>query len=129
MPKTLDELVRDALEIVTEIPPSDAVILLAKPDRGGWSFVDVREADEFVAGRIPGARHSPRGFLEVHADLEHAKRDPWWSDRSRPIICYCGGGNRSVLAAQSLIAMGFSDLKSLAGGFSAWTASGLPIET
>ena len=89
MTKTLDDLVRDALEVVAEISSADAARLLATPDQDGWHFVDVREADEFSAGHIPGARHFPRGFLEVRADLDHPKRDPWWSDRSRPIICYC----------------------------------------
>lgn len=128
MTKTLDDLVRDALEVVAEISPAEAARLLERPDRDGWHFVDVREAFEFAAGHIPGARHDPRGFLEVRADLEHPKRDAWWSDRTRPIICYCGGGNRSALAAQSLQSMGFTNLKSLAGGYAAWTAAGHPIE-
>jgi rhodanese-related sulfurtransferase len=128
MPKTLDDLVNEALESVEEISPTEAARLLEGPGHDGWHFVDVREADEFAAGHIPGARHAPRGFLEVRADLHHPKRDPWWSDRARPLICYCGGGNRSVLAARSLQSMGFSELRSLAGGWSAWTAARLPVE-
>ena len=129
MPKTLNDLVNEALAVVDEITPAEAARLLERPDRDGWYFVDVREADEYAAGHIPGATHSPRGFLEVHADLEHPKRDPWWSERSRPVICYCGGGHRSALAAQSLVAMGFRNVRSLAGGWTAWTAAGHPVET
>lgn len=129
MTKSLNDLVSEALAVVEEISPADAAALLEQPDRGGWHFLDVREADEFAAGHIPSARHSPRGFLEVRADLEHPKRDPWFSDRYRPIICYCGGGNRSALAAQSLGWMGFTSVRSLAGGWTAWTAADLPVET
>ena len=97
MPRSLRDLVTEALERVEEIGPEAVKALLDEPDGGGWSLVDVREPDEFAAGRLPGARSSPRGFLEVRADLEHPKRDPWLADRDRPLILYCGGGNRSAL--------------------------------
>ena len=129
MAMSLNDLVDEALAVVEEITPTDAARLLDEPDRGGWHFVDVRESDEYATGHVPGARHSPRGFLEVHADLEHPKRDPWFGDRDRPIICYCGGGNRSALAAQSLGRMGFTRVRSLAGGWTDWTAAKLPIES
>jgi rhodanese-related sulfurtransferase len=128
MTKSLNDLVSEALAEVEEISAADAARLLDAPDRDGWHFLDVREIDEFAEGHIPGARHTPRGFLEVRADLEHPKRDPWFSDRYRPIICYCGGGNRSALAAQSLRWMGFTNVLSLAGGWTAWTGAGLPVE-
>jgi len=128
MTKTLNDLVNEALAVVEEISPAEAAQLLDEPDCGGWHFLDVREADEFAAGHVPGARHTPRGFLEVHADLEHPKRDPWFSDRYRRIICYCGGGNRSALAAQSLGRMGFTSVRSLAGGWTAWASEKLPVE-
>jgi rhodanese-related sulfurtransferase len=129
MEKSLDDLVNAALEVVDEISAAEAAAILAEPDCGGWSFVDVREADEYAAGHIPGARHVPRGFLEVRADRHHAKRDPWFDDRDRKLILYCGGGNRSALAAQSLGEMGFTRAISLAGGWTAWSAGGFPVET
>ncbi len=88
----------------------------------------MREPDEFRAGRIPGARSVPRGFLEVRADLEHPKRDAWLADRSRPLVLYCGGGNRSALAAQTLRQMGFERVVSMAGGWTAWTQRGYEVE-
>ena len=100
MAKSLHDFVREALATIREIPPEEGARLLAQPDREGWTFLDVREPDEFAAGRIPGARNYPRGFLEVKADLEHPKRDAWLADRERPLILYCGGGHRSALAAQ-----------------------------
>ena len=128
MGRTLADLVREALRVVREISPDEARALLDAPERGGWHFVDVRELDEWEEGHIPGARHLPRGFLEVRADLEHHKRDPWLADRSRKLLLYCGGGNRSALAAQTLLAMGFSEVVSLAEGFSGWTLRGYPVE-
>ena len=97
-------------------------------DHEGWHFVDVREPDEYAAGHVPGARSSPRGFLEVRADLEHYKRDPWFEDRGRKLVLYCGGGHRSALAAQTLQEMGFRDVLSLAGGWTAWSERGYPVE-
>ena len=128
MPRTLADLVREALEVVEEISAEEICRLLEAPDREGWHLVDVREADEFEAGHLPGARHFPRGFLEVRADLEHPKRDPWLADRERKLVLYCGGGHRSALAAQSLHEMGFRRVVSLAGGFSGWTRRGYPVE-
>ena len=128
VPKTLADFVGEALRVVPEITPEAARALLDAPDRDGWHFVDVREPDEFAEGRIPGARSQPRGFLEVRADLSHPKRDPWLADRERRIVLYCGGGNRSALAAQTLREMGFANVVSLAEGMSGWLRRGYPVE-
>ena len=127
-PKTLNDLVRAALAEIREISPDEARRLLGQPDREGWHFVDVREADEFAAGHIPGARNFPRGFLEVRADLEHPKRDAWLRDRSRKLLLYCGGGNRSALAAATLQEMGFTAVASMAEGWAGWTGRDHPVE-
>ena len=129
MAKTLSDFVGEALERIEEIDCREAERLLAVPDREGWHFVDVREPDEFAAGRVPGARNFPRGFLEVRADLEHPKRDPWLADRDRKLVLYCGGGNRSALAASVLLEMGFTRVRSMAEGFAGWTQRGLPVES
>jgi rhodanese-related sulfurtransferase len=129
MPKSLADLVRAALVEVREVTPEEVRALLDRPDRGGFEILDVREADEFEAGHLPGARHYPRGFLEVRADLEHKKRDAWLSARrDRPLVLYCGGGHRSALAAQSLQAMGFTNVASMAEGWTGWTSRDYPTE-
>ncbi len=128
MAKSLEDFVRAALERIEEMRPEQARRLLDVPDREGWHFVDVREPDEFAAGRVPGARSYPRGFLEVRADLRHAKRDPWLADRERKLLLYCGGGNRSALAARTLQEMGFRRVVSLAEGWHGWTLRGYPVE-
>lgn len=114
MAKSLHDFVTEALADVREIDPED---LADYPD---YVLLDVREADEFEAGHIPGAKHVPRGFLEVKADLTHAKRDQALADRSQKFVCYCGGGHRSALAARTLQEMGFADAVSLRGGWTAW---------
>ena len=129
MEKSLNDFVDAALEVVAEISAEEAARILGEPDCDGWTFVDVREGDEYAAGRVPGARHVPRGFLEVRADRHHPKRDLWFDDRGRKLILYCGGGNRSALAAQTLGEMGFTQAVSLAGGWAAWSAGGFRVET
>jgi rhodanese-related sulfurtransferase len=126
--RTLADFVAEALRHVREIRPEEARQLLDATDPEGWHFVDVREPDEFAAGRVPGARSYPRGFLEVRADLEHPKRDAWLADRARKLVLYCGGGHRSALAAHTLQQMGFRDAVSLAEGWRGWTARDYPVE-
>jgi rhodanese-related sulfurtransferase len=128
-PKALSDFVGEALLHVEEISAEEARHRLERPDPDAWEFLDVREADEYQAGHLPRARHYPRGFLEVRADLVHEKRDPWLADRSRRLVLYCGGGHRSALAAWSLQQMGFENVVSLAGGFTGWTDRGYPVET
>ncbi len=129
MPRSLADFVAEALKHIEEISPEETRRLLETPDCDGWHFIDVREPDEFTAGHLPGARSYPRGFLEVRADLEHKKRDPWLADRTRKLILYCGGGHRSALAAQTLQQMGFERVRSLAEGWTGWTTRNYPTET
>ncbi len=82
-------------------------------------LIDVREQDEYAQGYIPGARWIPRGFLEQR--IEDAV-----PDRTAPVIVYCAGGTRSALAARSLAELGYTNVLSMAGGFTAWKRSGLP---
>ena len=128
-PRSLADFVGEALRHITVIAPEEVLRRLRAPANEGWHIVDVREPDEFAAGRVPGARNSPRGFLEVRADLEHYKRDAWFEDRARPIVVYCGGGHRSALAAWTLAQMGFTRVESMAEGWTGWTGRGFPVET
>jgi molybdopterin/thiamine biosynthesis adenylyltransferase/rhodanese-related sulfurtransferase len=89
----------------------------------GQDFVllDVREKDEWDEGHLPKAVFLPRGFLEV-------KVEKLIADRNAPVIIYCAGGVRSVLAAKSLQEMGYTDVVSMAGGYGEWKNNGLPFE-
>jgi molybdopterin/thiamine biosynthesis adenylyltransferase/rhodanese-related sulfurtransferase len=87
----------------------------------GPILVDVREKDEWTEGFIPGARWIPRGFLELRIEDQVP-------EKSSEIVLYCAGGTRSALAARSLAELGYTNVKSMAGGFSAWKRAGLPFE-
>lgn len=82
---------------------------------------DVREDHEWERRRIPGALHLGRGIIE--RDIERTI-----ADKQAPIVLYCGGGYRSALACDSLQRMGYTNVRSLAGGFRGWQAQGGPIE-
>ncbi len=111
-----EKLVADAKKKITEISPQDAA---ARSKSGEAVIVDVREADEWDEEHIPGAMHMSRGTIEL--DMEEKVPDP-----KAMIICHCGGGGRSALAAESLQKMGYKNVRSMAGGFKAWKGAGLP---
>jgi len=97
-----------------EVKEIDAAELRRMQQAGEeFALVDVREPDENARGAIPGAASIPRGVLELQIDQVTAEKD-------KPIVCYCGGGSRSALAAQSLQRMGFKNVMSLAGGYRGW---------
>jgi rhodanese-related sulfurtransferase len=111
-----EKLVADAKKNVTEISPQDAA---ARSKSGEAVIVDVRDTDEWDEEHIPGAIHLSRGTVEI--DIEEKV-----ADADAMIICHCGGGGRSALAAESLQKMGYKNVRSMAGGFKAWKAAGLP---
>jgi rhodanese-related sulfurtransferase len=110
------KLVAQAKEKITEISPADA---RAQSENGGAVLIDVREEDDWREDHAKGAKHLERGIIE----LEIEEQVP---DLKTPIICYCGGGSRSALVAESLQKMGYENVRSLAGGFRAWKEDGLP---
>ena len=110
------KLVAEAKKKITEISPQDAA---AKLKGGEATIVDVREKDEWDNEHIPDAIHMSRGTIEL--DIE--EKVP---DTNTMIICHCGGGGRSALASESLQKMGYKNVRSIAGGFKAWKAAGLP---
>jgi phage shock protein E len=111
-----EKLVAEAKKNVTEISPQDAA---TRSKSGEAVIVDVRETDEWDEEHITGAMHMSRGTIEL--DIEEKVPDP-----NALIVCHCGGGGRSALAAESLQKMGYKNVRSMAGGFKAWRAAGLP---
>lgn len=85
------------------------------------TLIDVREESEFAAGHVPGAIHLSKGIIE--RDIED--RIP---DRQAELFLMCGGGFRSVLAADSLRRMGYLHVISVDGGWRGWTEAGYPVE-
>lgn len=91
-------------------------------DLAPFVLVDVREESEYKAGHIPDATWLGKGIIE--RDIEH--RIP---DKDTEIWLYCGGGYRSVLAANNIQRMGYTNVISVDGGFRAWLDQGNPVET
>jgi len=103
-------------ERIPEVTPAQA---LAAQAQGGL-LIDVREDAERTSGTPANALGLSRGFLELR--IEQAE-----TDRDRPIALLCGSGQRSLLAAESLVRMGYRQVSSVAGGFGRWKTEGLPI--
>ena len=109
------QLAADAKSRIREVTAKAA----AEQQKSGALLVDVREAEEFAKEHALGAIHLSRGTIEMKIE-QHAP------DMATPIVCYCGGGNRSALVADNLQKMGYTNVASLAGGFKSWKDDGLP---
>lgn len=101
---------------VPEISPAEAFSRQAQ----GALLIDVREDNERAAGLPAGALALSRGFLELRIE----DNEP---DRNRAILAVCASGRRSLLAAETLQRMGYSNVSSVAGGFERWKSEGLPV--
>lgn len=116
---TKDQLLAKAR---SEVPETDVRTLAERLKRErGLRVIDIRERDEYEQGFIPGAKYIPRGFLELQIE----EFEP---NRAAPIVVYCAGGVRSLLAAKALQDMGYTAVESLAGGFGAWKNAGLGFD-
>jgi rhodanese-related sulfurtransferase len=129
MSESLASMIAAARSVANEVPPDAAREALA----GGAVnlIVDVREPEEFREGHVPDAVNIPRGLLEIRADPASPSADPTLSaQRSGRLLVYCtkGPGARSLLAAQTLVKMGYESVDVLAGGLNAWGQAGLPVE-
>ena len=116
--KTAHDLVAAAKARVQEIPLTEAEQAILAAD----VLVDVREADEFTAGHVPGAVHISRGLLEFKFSA-----NPALQARDLNILLYCKTSGRAALAAAVLQDMGYLNVRSVAGGFDAWAAAGKPV--
>ncbi len=112
---TFRELLARTRAGIREISVKEAQQALnASPDA---LWVDVREADEYEQGAVPGAVHIPRGFLEMRIEDFAPIKDT-------PVVLYCAAGIRSVFAAKALQDLGYTDVVSMAGGFNGWKDKG-----
>ena len=116
--KTAMDLVAAAKAQVAEIPVADAEAAIRDAD----VLLDVREAEEFAAGHLPGAVHASRGLLEFKLS-----GSPQLASRDLSFVIYCKTSGRAALAAIAMREMGYLNVKSIAGGFDAWAAAGKPV--
>src|SRR6185436_13029802 len=118
MATTIKELMS---EIRTRVKEATTAEVKARTQSGEpLVLIDVREPDEVDQGHLPGATHIPRGFLELRIEALAP-------DRTTPIVAYCAGGNRSLLAAEGLQRLGYKNVVSMSGGFNRWRDEGNPV--
>ena len=112
-------LVEEARRNVKE---TDVAAVRRRQEKGEkFLLIDVREESEWAKGHLPGARHLGRGIIE--RDIENLVPDP-----GQEMVLYCGGGFRSVLAADNLKKMGYTRVISMDGGYRGWTEAGYPVD-
>jgi rhodanese-related sulfurtransferase len=116
--KTAHDLVMAAKARIQEVSVAEAELAIQAAD----VLIDVREADEFAAGHLPGAIHASRGMLEFKLS-----NSPQLSARDLKIVLYCKTSGRAALAACALHDMGYLQVQSISGGFDAWAAAGKPV--
>src|SRR6201994_2729146 len=112
------EVLRQIKARIPEVYPADVRDQLGN----GAVVIDVREAEEWSTGHIPGAKHVPKSFLESRIEGSAP-------DRDQHVILYCQSGNRSAWAARTLIDdLGFSNVESMTGGITLWKDRGYDVE-
>ena len=115
--KEFEKLVNDIRRNVKEISVKETLERI----ENGATLIDVREDNEWEREHAAGAEHLGRGVIE---------RDIVWKhpDKTEELILYCGGGYRSALAADNLQKMGYTNIYSMIGGWTAWKEANAPIE-
>ncbi|MBI1862200.1 MAG: sulfurtransferase [Deltaproteobacteria bacterium] len=107
-------------EAKKQVRETDVITVAQRLERGDkFHFIDVREDDEWRAGRARGAKHIGKGVIERDIETQVP-------NKGEEIILYCGGGFRSALAAASLQKMGYTRVLSMDGGIRDWREKGLP---
>ncbi len=116
MAKSFQEIMAEARKEIPEVSAQQVNELL-KNNGKSPVLLDVRESDEWRQGHLEGALPLPRGFLEI-------KVESALPNKEAPIIAYCAGGVRSLLAAKAMKEMGYQNVSSMAGGYAAWKNGG-----
>ncbi len=111
--KRFRDLVLEAKSEIQEVDASTLRQWLA--EKRTLVVLDVREAEDYLAGTVPQAMNLSRGLLELEID-------EMVPDQDSVIVTVCGGGSRSALAAQTLQKMGYAQVYSLSGGYRGWQA-------
>ena len=112
------ELLQQIKSRINEVDPAE----VREQMTNGAVVVDVREAEELQSGKLPGAKHVPRGYLESR--IEGAV-----PDRSQHVILYCASGSRSAYAARTLLEdLGYEHVESMRGGITLWKDRGYEVE-
>jgi len=123
--RSVEQIVAEAGKEIRALSVEEAKAMLGRDD---VLFVDVRDVRELAeSGRIPGARHVPRGLLEFWIDPASPYHKPFFAE-DRTFVFYCALDWRSALSAKAAQDMGLAPVAHLAGGLEAWIAAGGPVE-
>lgn len=121
--QTLDQLLAEARARVDRYEPRAA---FGAVERGAL-IIDIRSVvDRERDGIVPGSLHIPRTVLEWRLDPDSAWRNPHLGDLDQEIVLVCDHGCSSLLAAATLVDLGFTRVGDIVGGFAAWREAGLP---
>jgi molybdopterin/thiamine biosynthesis adenylyltransferase/rhodanese-related sulfurtransferase len=115
MTKTYTQLMEEARQTIPEVTVDEVKNRVEWGEQ--WTLLDVREREEYRDGHLEGALSLPRGFLELRVEEVVP-------DKNTPLLTYCASGLRSLLAARTLKDMGYEQVVSLAGGYTAWKNAG-----
>lgn len=126
MSPSWEEMVAEARTRVHEIDPTEAKELA---DSKGAIIVDVREPHEWDDAHIPGAILVPLGQLQAAADPGSPTAEARLTDhKDTPIVAHCETGKRSLVGADILMKLGYSNVSSMTGGILFWARKGYPID-
>jgi rhodanese-related sulfurtransferase len=114
-PAEFEALCDDAKKRVIEISTDEVL-----NNKEKFILIDVRDKDEFEAGHLPDANFLSKGWIE-------AKIHNLVNDKDTKVVLYCGGGNRSLLAADNIQKMGYTNVYSMCGGFKQWVRDGKSV--
>lgn len=114
-----EQMVAAAKDLVSEITVPDFKNIYT---RDGIYIIDVRTLEENRSGAVPGAVNIPRGLLEFRINTDEiwqasGRKAPQKTD---PIFVYCSTGGRGALSAKALMQLGYTNVKSMQGGWNAW---------
>jgi rhodanese-related sulfurtransferase len=122
--RTLAELLAEAEHRIERLDPAGAMAAL----REGAVLVDIRSTEDRQRdGIVPGSLHVPRTVLEWRLDPDGDWRTPHVADLEKRVVLLCDHGCSSVLAAATLVDLGYTRAGDVVGGFEAWKAAGLPV--
>jgi rhodanese-related sulfurtransferase len=121
--RTVEQLLDAARARIATLEPAEALTAAEQ----GALLIDIRsDLDRERDGIVPGSLHIPRTVLEWRLDPDSPWRSPYVGGLDQRIVLLCDHGYSSVLAAATLVDLGFARAGHVIGGFAAWRAARLP---
>lgn len=123
--RSVEDLVAEASKTIRTLSVEEAKAMVGRDD---VQFIDVRDVREVAeTGRIPGARHVPRGLMEFWVDPKSPYHKPFFAE-DKTFVFYCAASWRSALCTRVAQDMGLAPVAHFEGGLKAWNEAGGPLE-